>query len=512
LDLEEEFHSMAKGLDPVLPFDYTFILNKENKTDDDEFGVWFTINQENGFDMKVQLLEDHKAVFFTKHSEKPQMIFWDLKEKKQIGSMISFELKKPLHCIMSSKKPSNEKFRVFILDEGMNVYCGSLSKDEGFVLNQTIIIPEEEEFEVEIQEKNNQVEVIKELEAKFNLCLGKKTRMKNSRDFYPTHYVDAPSKDVDGLDQNFEDKTKRSFHEIFGKEEWLIVHQANRFHFVNLDEGNIHEFSSDVEDIGSLATKNWTIYKDTLLITSPFNVFHYKINFEDKAIRFMFSRGISELGVEKVVKQWIVLDPCFTVLVFAYGNNDLGSAMRATIVVTSTQEFLDERCKYTDMIFYKIQAERLIPIPGRWENKSRDLDIKFENSKVFVSTKKAGFFFDMNLSSQPYSSKSLNGWVPKHPITTIQFTKACVKVEEAELVTEEEQVEKIVRAKCVNNMKLKVNPNTVNAKEKNNGWNKNGNGKSQAKKEEHREERVVKGKGDKYHKNVRQGQRSDKMS
>jgi len=527
LDLEEEFHSIAKGLDSMIPFDYIFTLDKENKIErkaDDEFEVEFSIHQEGEFDMKVHLLENHKAVFFTKYSEKPQMIFWDLKEKKQIGSTISLELKKPLHEIISSKKPEGDKLKIFILDEGMNIYIGNLLKEEGFILNQskTILIPEElnpkEEDEAEKQEEIDKIEKERELQTKLSLTFGKKTRTRYyAQDGWRLYVMSYPVKDIQEDNHKREAKTRRYHDEIFErtcegikkKEEWLVVHKANRFYFVNLDEEKMYEFASDIEDIGKLVAGNWTIYEDNLLITDPLNVSYYKLNFEDKTIKKRLPpRQTKRFEVEKVVKQWIVMDACFTVLIFTH-NHHLGSATKVTVVVTSTQEFLYNKDKDFNAFSYKIQAQGFLDSAcDQWENKPREVDVnvKFENSKVFVSSKKAGFFFDMNLSSQPYNNVYLNGWVPKHAITTIAFLEPLI----AEATPEEQEEEEKPKVKFVNNMKLKGNPNTANAKEKSNGWNKNG--KSQAKKEEHREEKMMKGKGDKYHKNVRQGQRSDKIN
>jgi len=81
LDLEEEFHSIAKGLDSAIPFDYIFSVSKESKIemkadDDDEFAVEFTLRDpEREASMAIHLLEDNKVVFFTENSKKPQMIF-----------------------------------------------------------------------------------------------------------------------------------------------------------------------------------------------------------------------------------------------------------------------------------------------------------------------------------------------------------------------------------------------------------------------------------------------------
>ncbi len=113
------------------------------------------------------------------------------------------------------------------------------------------------------------------------------------------------------------------------------------------------------------------------------------------------------------------------------------------------------------------------------------------------------------LSAQPYSKVYLNGWLSKNPIEMIRYTKVVPSAIEPEITAEEEEIEP-KKPKMVNYMKLEGNQNILNAKEKHIGWNKNG--KSQAKKDEDKEYRVLKGKGDKYQKNIRQGQRSDKMN
>lgn len=511
LNLEEEFRAIAKGLEPAIPFDYSFIRRKGDETEikANEYGVDFAINQESGYDIKVKLLLDDRAVFYTESTMKPTLIFWELKEKKKID-FVSVELQKPLNNIIVSKKSEGaaEKIKVFILDENMNVYCGSISEKDGFILSQTIILPIK--VEEKIEKSQEDIEKLKELEAKYNLNFAKKIRSKYTKFAYPKYLPADSFYDLaKQVDPQLSRKTRRYYHEIWNKtnEEWLIVHMKNNFHFVNLDKEKIQEFSSD-KKMGDLESGNWTVYEDTLLITNPEKIRYFKINFEDQTIRSIFSREIKPLLVEKVVKQWIVLDPCFTVIVFTHAN-ELGFATRVSIVVTSTQEFLYNKDPAFNLITFKAQADQFILLPDRWENRSREIDLKFDNSKVLVSTEKASFYFDMTLSAQPYSKVYLNGWLSKNPIEMIRYTKVVASAIEPEVLAEEEEMEE-KKPKMVNYMKLEGNQNILNAKEKHIGWNKNG--KSQAKKDEDKEYRVLKGKGDKYQKNIRQGQRSDKMN
>ena len=516
LNLEEELYSIAKGLESAIPFDYSFLLKDDdhsNLTDikTDEFGVDFAMKLESGCDLKVKLLLGDRVVFYTENSVKPTLIFWDLKEKKKID-FVSLELQKPLDNIIVSKKSDakGDKVKLILLDENMNVYCGLISEKDGFTLNQTIILPTpaegEKEEEIEKAQEDN-TEKLKELEAKYYLNIGKNTRSKYMKGRFPTYLPANSLYDVTKhqLDPQFTEKTRRYSHEIVNKtkEEWLIVHVKNNFHFVNLDEGKIYEF----KDTGLLTSGNWTVYEDNLLITNPIDIFYYRIDFENHSIDLRFSRKTENLSVEDIGTQWIVLDSCFAVLIFTHMRQPEFTT-KVTIVVTSTQEFLYNQDPTFNSISYKAQVEPFICALRRLERNDRDLDIKFENSKVLVSTDRASFYFDMNLSAQHYNKVYLNGWMLNKPIHNIRCINSVATKVGKEVRVEEETNRP--KQKMVNNMKLKENPNTMNAKEKNNGWKKGG--KSQSKKDEDKEYKVLKGKGDKYHKNLRQGQRSEKVN
>jgi len=522
LDLEDEFYSIARGLDAPVPFDYLMRVEMDQaesilcrKMSDES--VSFVVNQ--AFtEVKLKLLQKNQAVFFTTLGKKDVVIYSDLKEKKEIASM-EVDLEAPIYDIIISKKQKNHDdgmLQSFILDEDMNVYCAELSSKGSIKIIKKILIPKKEEDDEEgIEDGEEEVTQASKLDVAYE-------SKKNRRSKYHiwNHQCRpgavktlVPHVNEDNINR-FEDNIKRYYHGIFetkkGQEEWLIVNSRSYLYFINLETQELEIFE---ENIGELQQRNWNIYNNKLIITSPTHVFCLKISFEDRKLVPVFYRYHISTPLS-VAMEWIEMDSCFTILILGYPHFTKETA-KLTIIVTSTQEFLHNDYRDFNSIYCLFEANHLVNRPERWDLEKtklkEKLDVKFQDEKLLITTEKGNFYFDLSVteSFEEKYKEHLEGWYSG--INQINYKK--VEKIRTEVETEIEGGEVLEkpkeRAKFVNYMKLEENKNSAGTKEKGNGWSKNG--KDEMTKEKVRAERVLKGKGDKYHKNIRQNQRNNKV-
>jgi len=529
IDLTEELYSISKSWsEPIAPFDYLVkSCSNENAIGyekmDDGKGVSFMIGQDCG-EMKLKLLKENRAVFYTQRQKKPAIIYWDLKDKKELGSM-QIDLEAPIHDILYSKREVNGVLKSFILDEHMNVYCVEISVESKKVRINEILLPKAPKVE-KGEEANDDEEEEEDEEIIGKLEYSNESKANRKRKYQFLYFSTTQNLKEIGPNR-FEDKVRKYYHDIFtttnDQEEWLIIHHQENFHFINLDKEQLRNFYLE-EGTGKLQQRNWNVYRDKLIILSPTHIFCHQISFEKQKVFPAFYREILIKDPPQSVMPWIFQDECFTILVLAHPFFSSNTS-KLTLIVTSTQEFFHNNSNMFNKVYHLITTNDILDRPDRWElekeNFTEKIQMKFQDEKFFALGERSSFYYDLSAvfkqdktlptewnSNMIEMSSNTNNIQQKIP-------QASVEIEEPPKETPAEEVDedkhkKPKGSKLVNYMKLEENRNDTGAKEKGNGWSKNG--KSDLTRELDKEKKAVKSKGDKYYKNIRQGKRSEKIN
>jgi len=427
-----------------------------------------------GTKIQQTISKEGLRVFYTQNTSYPSLFIFDPKEKESYLK-INLNLESPINQVFLAKKANQkEEFTAYIVDQALNLYFVKYSQEKSLLSIQ-----------------------------------------RTSLNSQPTEESE-PETTKQGIF-----KIKKEFHHDISKTddiEYLVLFRDRTFYLVNLATLKFSSRSLIYQNYEVIY--DWVVYNKSLYLFENQHTMSFGLNFLNPKIerpRSEWQVGTVPWRYERFSRRWMCMNPCYTIHVEVTPYY-LGPKSVMNAYVVSTQKSFASKDPTLKSCFYHtftLRFENFIDNPDyedRINEIAEHMNVKLEDNTLVVQTSTRSFFVDL----EAYRKSAPTRFVGNSLMFTTERNFKLVDMTEEEKHAKQEKngeiwvpvKEKPKHVVALNSIHENCNHNLPRTRQQKTNWKLS---EKKDNKDERKEDRVVRQKGDKYYKNVRHDQFQQKI-